>query len=89
MTKLLVATAVVALAASGALSGADGADMTFERAVNADREPQNWLLHHQNYQGHRFSALREVNTDTVGALRLAFTVGLGGLQAGGRYVFAL
>ncbi len=85
MTKFLVATAVVALAASGALSGADGADMTFERAVNADREPQNWLLHHKNYQGHRFSALREINTNTVGALRLAFTVGLGGLQAGGRY----
>jgi alcohol dehydrogenase (cytochrome c) len=76
---------LVALAVSGALSAAPGADMTFERALNADREPQNWLLHHKNYQGHRFSALREINTDTVGGLRLAFTVGLGGLQAGGRY----
>jgi alcohol dehydrogenase (cytochrome c) len=59
--------------------------MTFERALNADLEPQNWLLHHKNYQGHRFSALRQINADTVGGLRLAFTVGLGGLQAGGRY----
>jgi alcohol dehydrogenase (cytochrome c) len=33
-----------------------------------------WIL-----QGHRFSA------GTVANLRLAFTVGLGGLQAGGRY----
>jgi alcohol dehydrogenase (cytochrome c) len=76
---------LVAVAACGALSGAHGADMTFERALNADLEPQNWLLHHKNYQGHRFSALREINADTVGTLRLAFTVGLGGLQGGGRY----
>jgi glucose dehydrogenase len=40
---------------------------------------------HQNYQGHRFSGLKEINADTVGSLRLAFTVGLGGLQAGGRH----
>jgi alcohol dehydrogenase (cytochrome c) len=85
MRKLLVSVALSALAASGALSGARGADMSFERALNADREPQNWLLHHKNYQGHRFSALKEINTGTVGNLRLAFTVGLGGLQSGGRY----
>src|SRR5262245_46155627 len=85
MGKLLVSVALIALAASGALSGARAADMSFERALNADLEPQNWLLHHKNYQGHRFSALKEINTGTVGALRLAFTVGLGGLQAGGRY----
>src|SRR5712671_2181251 len=85
MRKLLVSVALSALAASGALSGARGADMSFERALNADREPQNWLLHHKNYQGHRFSALKEINTGTVGNLRLAFTIGLGGLQSGGRY----
>jgi alcohol dehydrogenase (cytochrome c) len=53
--KLLVSVALIALAASGALSAARAADMSFERALNADREPQNWLLHHKNYQGHRFS----------------------------------
>src|SRR5262244_1474169 len=85
MRKLLVSVALIALAASGALSSARAADMSFERALNADSEPQNWLLHHKNYQGHRFSALKEINTDTVGRLRLAFTIGLGGLQSGGRY----
>src|ERR1700736_2142139 len=73
------------LAACGALSAARAADMSFERALNADREPQNWLLHHKNYQGHRFSALKEIDTRTVGNLRLAFSVGLRGLVAGGRY----
>jgi glucose dehydrogenase len=43
------------------------------------------LLHHKNYQGHRFSQLKEIDIATVGGLRLAFTVGLGGLQAGGRH----
>src|SRR6266849_4668353 len=85
MRKLLVSVALSALAVCGALSGARGADMSFERALNAAREAQNWLLHHQNYQGHRYSALKEINTNTVGNLRLAFTVGLGGLQSGGRY----
>src|SRR6202162_5319534 len=79
-----VAVAALLLSAS-ALAPAGAADMSFERALNADREPQNWLLHHKNYQGHRFSALKEINADTVGKLRLALTVGAGGLQSGGRY----
>src|SRR5580700_9012346 len=81
MKKLLVSVPSIALAASAAMSAVRAADMSFERALNADREPQNWLLHHKNYQGHRFSALKQINADTVGKLRLAFTVGLGGLQS--------
>jgi alcohol dehydrogenase (cytochrome c) len=76
------------LLAMTALTPVRAADMTFERALNADKEPQNWLLHHGNYQGHRFSALKEINTDTVKNLKLAFTVGLGGFEgAGTRYKF--
>jgi hypothetical protein len=29
-----------------------------------DLEPQNWLLHHKNYQGHRFSARKQIDTST-------------------------
>src|SRR5499427_3667957 len=85
MKRLLISVASIALARTGVLPVARAADMSFERALNADREPQNWLLHHKNYQGHRFSALKEIDAGTVGNLRLAFTVGLGGLQSGGRY----
>src|SRR5258706_15467026 len=85
MRKLLVSVALSALAACGALSGARGADMSFEGALNADREPQNWLLHHKNYQGDRFSALKEINSGPVGNLGLAFRIGLGGCQSGGRH----
>src|SRR5215471_283761 len=78
-------SAIAAASIAAGISTACAADMSFERALNADREPQNWLLHHHNYQGHRFSALKEIGIGTVANLRLAFTVGLGGLQAGGRY----
>jgi alcohol dehydrogenase (cytochrome c) len=78
----LVSVSAIVLAGA---APAPAADVSFARALNADREPQNWLLHHGNYEGHRFSALTEINTETVANLRLAFTVGLGGLQAGGRY----
>ena len=70
-----------------ALTPARAADMTNERALNPQREPQNWLLHHGNYQGHRFSLLKEINTDTVKNLKPVFTVALSGFQSGGRYAF--
>src|SRR5712672_641496 len=74
MGSLLLATA---------LTPARPADMTFERALNVAKEPQNWLLHHGNYQGHRFSALKEINAETVKNLKVAFTVGLGGHEGAG------
>ena len=44
--SLLVATALTPVGA---------ADMTHERALNVSKEPHNWLLHHGNYEGWRFS----------------------------------
>ena len=60
---------------ASALTPALAADMTFERALNVAKEPQNWLLHHGNYQGHRFSPLKQINADNVKDLKVAFTVG--------------
>ena len=67
-----------------ALSSANAADMTQDRALKADAEPQNWILHHQNYEGHRFSRLKEITTENVKNLKVAYTVALGGYQSGGR-----
>src|SRR6516165_5720901 len=61
-----------------AFTPAGAADMTFERALNARNEPQNWLLHHGNYQGHRFSQLKEIDTGNVKNLKIVFTAALGG-----------
>ena len=81
-TGTLLSLVAAALLSTAALAPLCAADMTFERALNADKEPQNWLLHHKNYQGHRFSQLKEIDTATVANLKLAFTVGLGGMEAG-------
>jgi alcohol dehydrogenase (cytochrome c) len=67
----------VIIAASPALA----AEVTPERLVNAEREPQNWLMNHRTYDGQRFSPLAGINRDNVKNLKLAFAVPLGG-QAG-------
>src|SRR5215470_9801630 len=76
-----------ALLMATALTPARAADMSNDRALNPQREPQNWILHHGNYQGHRYSLLKEINTDTVKNLKPVFTVALSGFQSGGRYAF--
>src|ERR1700758_2488891 len=49
-----------------------------DRLVNADREPQNWLMNHRTYDGQRFSPLARINRDNVRNLKLAYAVALGG-----------
>jgi alcohol dehydrogenase (cytochrome c) len=88
MTDRIFYLAIAAsLLTTTALTPAPAADMSFDRALAAEKEPQNWVLHHGNYQGHRFSQLNEINADTVKNLRLAFTVALGGIEGAGRYKF--
>src|SRR6202140_1240649 len=63
------------------------ADVTPERLLNPDKEPQNWLMNHRTYDGQRFSPLAGVNTANVKGLKLAYAVPLGG-SAGNEYVEA-
>src|SRR5436189_542741 len=46
------------------------AQVPFERIVNADKEPGNWLTYSRDFQGHRFSPLSEINTQNVSALKV-------------------
>ena len=86
--SVLVGTTLTSLLVASALTPLGAADMTFERARNVAKEPQNWLLHHGNYQGHRFSGLKDINTENVANLKVAFTVALGGFEgAGTKYKF--
>jgi alcohol dehydrogenase (cytochrome c) len=54
------------------------AEVTPERLVNADKEPQNWLMNHRTYDGQRFSPLDRINKGNVKGLKLAYAVALGG-----------
>src|SRR4051795_12976917 len=54
------------------------AEVTPERLVNADREPQNWLMNHRTYDGQHFSPLARINKENVKNLKIAYAVPLGG-----------
>ena len=57
------------------------ADVTPERLVNADREPQNWLMNHRTYDAQRYSPLDKINKGNVKDLKLAYAVAIGGTSA--------
>src|SRR5437764_11600289 len=57
------------------------ADVTFDRLLNADKEPQNWLTNHRTYDGQRFSPLDTINKQNIKSLHLAYAVALGGSAA--------
>ncbi|NOT64276.1 MAG: PQQ-binding-like beta-propeller repeat protein, partial [Acidobacteria bacterium] len=48
------------------------AQVTYERIRHAEREPHNWLTYSGNYQSHRFSPLRQINTTNVSRLEPAW-----------------
>src|SRR6267143_10558 len=54
------------------------ADVTPERLLNPDKEPQNWLMNHRTYDGQRYSPLARISRDNVKNLKLAYAVPLGG-----------
>src|SRR5579864_3529802 len=44
------------------------AQVTFERLVNAAKEPQNWMTYSGDYSGKRFSTLDQINLKNVAAV---------------------
>ena len=70
-TPSLAGAFIISLLAATALTPVCAADMTNDRTLNPQREPQNWILHHGNYQGHRYSLLKEINAETVNTVSIA------------------
>jgi alcohol dehydrogenase (cytochrome c) len=44
------------------------AQVTFERLLNASKEPQNWMTYSGDYSGQRFSQLNQINAANAGSL---------------------
>jgi alcohol dehydrogenase (cytochrome c) len=72
-STLLASTSLWALAA----------DVTPDRLMNADKEPQNWLMVNKDYASQRYSELDQINKDNVKNLHVAYTVALGGVTGVG------
>src|SRR5207244_6924016 len=79
----LLAVAGAAASVMGALPVSAADQVNQERLLGVDKEPGNWLHHHQNYSAHRFSSLKEINRDSVKNLKVAWTMHLGGIEGGG------
>jgi len=61
-----------------ATTSARAADVTYERLLNPDKEPQNWLMNHRDFSAQRFSPLAVINKSNVKSMRLLFAVAIGG-----------
>jgi len=88
MKHLLPVLSAAALAATS-LSGqqpSSGAGQAPERPISANRlinaqdEPQNWLLMNGDYGSLRYSKLKGITRDNVGGLRMVWAMALGGMQ---------
>ncbi|MFN7919379.1 MAG: PQQ-dependent dehydrogenase, methanol/ethanol family [Bryobacteraceae bacterium] len=53
-------------------------NVTFERLVNAEKEPHNWLTYWGNYRGTHFSPLKQINAQNVTKLKADWTFQFGG-----------
>jgi alcohol dehydrogenase (cytochrome c) len=76
-----IRTAALVGAAVLAAGPAYAADVTSERLVNADKEPQNWLMNHRTYDAQRYSPLDKVNKGNIKSLKLAYALAIGGTAA--------
>jgi len=69
------------IAAVGVVSfglGAFAAPITADRLLNADDEPQNWLMTNQTYGGARYSKLNMINKENVANLKIVYMAAIGG-----------
>ncbi len=69
-----VALAVAALAAQYTMT------VNKDRLLNAQNEPQNWLMMNGDYGSTRYSKLSQINRENVKNLRMVWALALGGLQ---------
>ncbi|MXY24788.1 MAG: PQQ-binding-like beta-propeller repeat protein [Acidobacteria bacterium] len=83
---LPLAIAIAALAAvplAGQFGGGFELTVTPDRLINAQNEPQNWLLMNGDYGSQRYSKLDQINRDNVGNLRMVWALALGGMLGTG------
>src|ERR1700681_2398236 len=77
-------TIALAGALAAALSVAAFAQYTMtvnkDRLLNAQNEPQNWLMMNGDYGSTRYSKLSQINRENVKNLRMVWALALGGMQ---------
>lgn len=59
-------------AAVGFAMQAGAADITWDRLLNADKDPNNWLMYHGSLKGWHYSGLDQINKNSVKNLGIAW-----------------
>jgi alcohol dehydrogenase (cytochrome c) len=75
----LAALAAVALA-TVTLTAQYSMTVNRDRLINAQNEPQNWLMMNGDYGSTRYSKLTQITRDNVKDLRMVWALALGGMQ---------
>ena len=70
----------VAAMTAATLVGQYSMTVNRDRLVNAQNEPQNWLMMNGDYASTRYSKLTQINRENVKDLRMVWALALGGMQ---------
>jgi alcohol dehydrogenase (cytochrome c) len=76
----LAGVAAIALLAAATLAAQYTMTVNRDRLINAQNEPQNWLMMNGDYGSTRYSKLTQINRENVKNLRLVWALALGGMQ---------
>jgi len=71
---------VVALAVAAFAQAKYTMTVNKDRLLNAQSEPQNWLMMNGDYGSTRYSKLTQINRENVKNLRMVWALALGGMQ---------
>jgi alcohol dehydrogenase (cytochrome c) len=82
MTMIVRATVLLLMLLVLVQGQVRGQELGWERLINSDREPQNWLSYGGNYSAHRYSSLDQINRGNVGQLAPAWMFPTGELRGG-------
>src|SRR5246127_5773684 len=77
---LLACTIVFGAAVFSASAAEYKMTVNRDRLINAQNEPQNWLMMNGDYGATRYSKLAQINRDNVKNLRMVWALALGGMQ---------
>src|ERR1700690_4307098 len=82
LKRLRIAILAGGLSASLAVAAFAQYRMTVnkDRLINAQNEPQNWLMMNGDYGAQRYSKLSEINRENVKNLHMVWALALGGMQ---------
>lgn len=80
LTVTLALSMAYAAMPSSALAAADWRNVTDERLLNASRDSNDWLTYGRDYNGTRFSPLKQINSKNVKSLKLEYAYSMGTLE---------